>query len=115
MESSPHFLQGVFTFEGKGIESPVPLAPSLSYTVPAGTTAQTVYFRGGNTTGELICVLLVRDGKPMRYFPIGAKNHVHVPLRVVEDLDGGTVIELLLAAPEGAAGAVVLDLGLVEV
>ncbi len=114
MESSPRFLQGVFAFEGKGIESPVPLAPELSYTVAAGTTAQTVYFRGGNTTDELICILLVRDGKPMRYFPIGAKNHVHVPLRVVEDLDGGTVIELFLAAPEGVAGAVVVDLGLVE-
>ncbi len=115
MQSSPRFMQGVFAFEGKGIESPFPLSPALSYTVPAGTTTQTVYFRGGNTTGELIYVLLVRDGTPMRYFPIGAKNHVHVPLRVVEDLDGGTVIELFLAAPEGVAGAVVVDLGLVEV
>ena len=115
MESSPRFMQGVFAFEGKGIESPFPLAPALSYTVPAGTTAQAVYFRGGNTTDELICVLLVRDGKPMRYFPIGAKNDVHVPLRVVEDLDGGTVIELFLAAPEGVAGSVVVDMGLVEV
>jgi len=115
MQPSPRFMQGVFAFEGKGIESPFPLSPALSYTVPAGTTTQTVYFRGGNTTGELIYVLLVRDGTPMRYFPIGAKNHVHVPLRVVEDLDGGTVIELFLAAPEGVAGAVVVDLGLVEV
>ncbi len=115
MQSRPRFLQGVFAFEGKGIESPFPLAAALSYTVPAGTTAQTVYFRGGNTTGELICILLVRDGKPMRYFPIGAKNDVHVPLRVVEDLVSGTVIELFLAAPEGVAGAVVVDLGLVEV
>lgn len=115
MESSPRFLQGVFAFEGKGIESPFPLAPALHYTVPEGTIAQTVYFRGGNTTDELICILLVRDGKPMRYFPIGAKSDVHIPLRVVEDLDGGTVIELFLAAPEGIAGAVVIDLGLVEV
>lgn len=115
MESNPRFLQGVFAFEGKGIESPFPLAPALHYTVPAGVTAQMVYFRGGNTTGELICILLVRDGKPMRYFPIGAKNDVHIPLRVTEDLDGGTVIELFLAAPEGIAGAVVIDLCLVEV
>jgi hypothetical protein len=115
MDSSPRFLQGMFAFEGKGIESPFPLNPALSYTVPAGTIAQPVYFRGGNTAGELICILLVRDGKPMRYFPIGAKNQVHVPLRVVEDLDGGTVIELHLAAPEGVAGAVVIDMGLVEV
>lgn len=115
MPSSPQFMQGVFAFEGKGLESPFPLARALSYTVPAGTTAQTVYFRGGNSADELICVLLIRDGTPMRYFPIGAKNDVHVPLRVVEDLDGGTVIELFLAAPEGVAGTAVIDLGFVEV
>jgi hypothetical protein len=115
VQSTPRFLQGVFAFEGKGIESPVPLDDALTYAVPAGVITQPVYFRGGNTTGELICVVLVRDGKPMRYFPIGAKSDVHVPLRVVEDLDGGTVIELLVAAPEGLAGSIVVDLGLVEV
>src|SRR5260370_35189532 len=114
MQSSPRFMQGVFAFEGKGIESPFPLSPALSYTVPAGTTTQTVYFRGGNTTGELIYVLLVRDGTPMRYFPIGAKNHVHGPLRVVGDLDGGTGIGLFLPAPEGGAGAVGVDMTWVD-
>ena len=48
-------------------------------------------------------------------FPIGAKASTHVPLRVVEDLLGDTRIELHLAAPEGASGSVVVDLGLVEV
>jgi assimilatory nitrate reductase catalytic subunit len=37
-----------------------------------------------------------------------------VALRVVEDLDSGTLVELHLAAPEGVGGAVVVDLGLVE-
>ena len=36
-------------------------------------------------------------------------------LAVVEDLDEGTVLELHLAAPDGLAGTVVVDLGLVEV
>jgi assimilatory nitrate reductase catalytic subunit len=115
VESTPRFLQGVYHFEGKGMEAPLPLDPALSYTVPLGVITQLVYFRGGNTTAELICVVLVRDKKPMRYFPIGAKNGVHVPLRVVEDLDAGTVIELHLAAPEGIAGSLVVDVGLVEV
>jgi len=115
VQSNPRFLQGVFPFEGKGLESPFPLHAALTYTVPAGVVAQPVYFRGGNTTAELICVLLVRDGSPMRYFPIGAKSDVHVPLRVVEDLDGGTVLELHLAAPDGVTGTVVIDLGLVEI
>lgn len=115
MQSTPRFLQGVFPFEGKGLDQPVPLADELSYTVPAGVTAQAVYFRGGNATGELVCVVLMRDGIPMRYFPIGAKGDVHVPLRVVEDLLAGTPVDLWIAAPAGLAGTVVIDLGLVEI
>jgi hypothetical protein len=115
VNSKPRFLQGVFPFEGKGIDAPFPLDAALSYTVPLGVTTQPVYFRGGNTTAELIYVVLVRDGSPMRYFPIGARGDVHVPLRVVEDLDGGTVLELQVAAPAGVAGSVVVDVGLVEV
>ena len=115
MNSTPRFLQGVFAFEGKGLDQPVPVDGALSYVVPAGITAQAVYFRGGNATDELICVVLMRDGKPMRWFPIGAKSDVHIPLRVVEDLDSGTAVELYLCAPPGVAGMVVVDLGLMEV
>ena len=115
MHSTPRFLQGVFAFEGKGVDQPLPVDGALSYVVPDGVVAQAVYFRGGNTAGELICAVLMRDGKPMRYFPIGAKGDVHVPLRVVEDLDAGTAIELYVSAPVGVTGTVVVDLGLVEV
>ncbi|MEV4131937.1 molybdopterin oxidoreductase [Dactylosporangium sp. NPDC049742] len=115
MRSTPRFLQGVYAFVGKGIDAPVAVDAALSYTVPVGVVTQTVYFRGGNTTDELVYVVLTRDGTPMRYFPIGAKSDVHVPLRVVEDLDAGTVVELLVGAPEGVSGAIVVDLGLVEV
>jgi len=55
------------------------------------------------------------NGQPMRYFPIGAKGEVHVPLRVVEDLLAGTAVELWIAAPAGLAGTVIVDLGLVEI
>jgi assimilatory nitrate reductase catalytic subunit len=114
VHTTPRFLQGVYRFEGKGLESPLSLDESLSYLVPPGMTTQPVYFRGGNSSAELIYLLLVRDGQPMRYFPIGARGDVHVPLRVVEDLDSGTTVELQLAAPDGVAGTVVVDLGLVE-
>jgi assimilatory nitrate reductase catalytic subunit len=110
----PRFLQGVYSFEGKGLESPLPLDERLRYLVPPGMTTQPVYFRGGNSTDELIYLVLLRDGQPMRYFPIGARGEVHVPLRVVEDLDPGTTVELHVAAPDGVAGTVVVDLGLVE-
>jgi hypothetical protein len=32
----------------------------------------------------------------------------------VEDIDGGSVVELYLAAPDGVGGSVVVDLGMVE-
>ena len=113
--STPRFLQGAFEFEGKGLDEPVPMDGTLRYVVPAGAVSQPVYFRGGNSTDEMVSVVLLRDGAPMRYFPIAAKGATHVALRVVEDLLGDTVLELAIAAPAGCAGTVVVDLGLVEV
>ncbi|MCZ2861240.1 molybdopterin oxidoreductase family protein [Blastococcus sp. VKM Ac-2987] len=115
VKSTPRFLQGVFPITGEGLAKPGPVDPALRYTVPAGRTAQALYFRGGNATGELVYVLLVHDGEPMRWFPIGARADTHVPLRVVEDLVAGSVVELHAAAPEGVTGEIVVDLGLVEV
>ncbi len=115
MHSTPRFLQGIFPFEGQGVDKPAPLHEALTYTVPMGVTTQPLYFRGGNSTDELVTVVLVRDGAPMRYFPIAAKGATHVALRVVEDLLGDTVLELFVAAPSGCAGTVVVDLGLVEI
>jgi len=114
MDSQPRFLQGVYEFEGNGLEKPFLLADELVYEVPAGLQSQLVYFRGGNATDELVCAVLTRDGMPMRYFPIGARNATHVPLRVVEDLLSGTRLEVHLGAPVGSSGAVVIDVGMME-
>lgn len=113
--STPRFLQGAFDFEGNGLAKPGPIDEALRYVVPAGRITQPVYFRGGNSSGEMITVVLFRDGKPMRYFPIAAKGATHVSLRVVEDLLADTVLELMVAAPAGVDGTVVVDLGLVEI
>ena len=113
--STPRFLQGAFEFAGNGYREPLPIDASLRYTVPAGATTQPVYFRGGNSTDQMITVLLYRDGKPMRYFPIAAQGATHVALRVVEDLLSDTILELYVAAPAGTSGSVIVDLGLVEV
>jgi hypothetical protein len=113
--STPRFLQGPFEFEGKGFHDPFLLDGSLRYVVPPGATAQPVYFRGGNSSDEMISVILVRDAKPMRYFPIAAKGATHVALRVVEDLLADTVLEIFIAAPAGVRGTVIVDLGLVEI
>lgn len=113
--SSPRLLQGIFEFEGQGLDKPSAIDPGLSYTVPAGNEAQFVYFRGGNASPDLVCAIIMRDGEPMRYFPIGAQAATHVALRVVEDLLAETEIEIQLVAPAGASGHVVIDVGLVEI
>ena len=100
---------------GDFTDSPALLDSSLRYVVPAGMITQPVYFRGGNSADELITIVLMRDGAPMRYFPMGAKDGVHVPLRVVEDLIADTVIEVFVAAPDGLSGTVFVDIGLVEI
>jgi assimilatory nitrate reductase catalytic subunit len=115
VHTTPRFLQGVFPFQGQGMEKPTVISSALRYAVPDGVVAQALYFRGGNSSEELITVVLLREGVPMRYFPIGAKGDVHVPLRVVEDLPAGTVLELQVSAPDGLSGTIVVDLGLVEV
>ena len=111
--SSTRFLQGIFDFEGGGLHEPFLLDRRLTYTVPAGNEAQFVYFRGGNSSSEMVCAIVMRDGEPMRYFPIGANAATHVPLRVVEDLLAETRLEVFVGA-EGS-GQVVIDLGLVEI
>jgi hypothetical protein len=112
--STPRFLQGVFEFAGKGYGSLIGIDDSLTLTVPAGATVQAVYFRGGNSSGEMVTVALMHDGKPVRYFPIGAREGTHVPLRLVENFLEGAVLELALVAPEDTTGTLVIDLGLVE-
>ena len=83
--------------------------------MPSDRRAQTVYFRAGNSTAEMVTVVLVRDGAPMRSFPIGAKGAVHIPLVVVEDLPPDTKLELHVLAPAGCSGTLVVDMGFVEI
>jgi hypothetical protein len=115
MASTPKFLQGVFAFSGNGLDKPELIDDALVYVVPPGVIAQPLYLRGGNSSDELILVTLLRDGQPMRLFPMGARASINVPLRVVEDVDPDTRLELTIAAPAGTTGEVVIDFGLVEV
>jgi hypothetical protein len=115
MDSIARFLQGVFSFTGAGLAKPLPLGEGLSYAVPADRRAQLIYFRAGSSVDDLVTLVLLRDGKPMRYFPLGAKGAMHVSLAVVEDLLPDTRIEVLIGAPEGVAGTVVVDIGFTEI
>lgn len=112
--SKPAFLQGTFAFSGNGLESPTPIE-GAHYQVPYDKRGQLVYVRAGNSSDSLVTLVLVCNDKPMRYFPLGARGAVHVPLAVVEDLSPESRLTLQLAAPKGADGTVVVDIGFVEV
>ena len=115
IESKPKFLNGIYPFQGVGYDKAGPLSDKLVYSVPSDKRAQLIYFRGGNSCAEMVCLILMRDGQPMRYFPIAAKGAEHVPLAVVEDLEPDTKLELFVAAPAGASGMLVIDVGLLEI
>ncbi len=115
MDATPRFLQGVYPFTGEGLQKPTPLSAELAYTVPADKRSQLIYLRAGNSTDELIYLLLRRADKPMRYFPVGAKSTLHVSLAVTEDIFPETRLEFLIGAPVGVSGIVVIDVGLLEI
>jgi hypothetical protein len=115
MLEKPAFIQGVFAFEGLGLEKPIAFAVRAVYQVPADKRAQSVYFRAGNPSGEMIYLVLAAGGRAMRYFPVGAKGATHVPLAVIEDISPGTEVEILVAGPAGMKSSVLIDAGFVEI
>ena len=115
IESVPCIITGIFSFTGAGFARPVPLDGLAAYATPADKRAQLIYLRAGNSAAEMVALVLLRNGVPMRLFPLGARSGQHVPLAVVEDLFPETRLELHVAAPEGLSGTIVLDMGLVEI
>jgi len=111
---TPRFLQGVFPFAGRGLFDLAPLDDTLDYTVPAGRTARLVYFRVGNHSDDLLYLIVAAQGAPIRYFPVGPKGDLHVPLAIVESHPAGTRFQVLYAAPRGLTGTLILDVGFVE-
>jgi hypothetical protein len=114
MNPTPRFIQGTFSFSGRGLGAAHPLHDGARFTVPSDKRAQLVYLRAGNSSDALVCLVLTRDTKPMRYFPIGAKASIHVPLAVVEDIFPESKLEVLVAAPEGVTGTIIVDIGILE-
>jgi len=115
MNETPKFIQGVFTFRGAGLTRLAPLTPAATYKVPYDRRAQLIYLRAGNASSELVYLASNRGGKSMRLFPIGAKEAVHVPLSIVEDVDPESELELCVGAPEGMDASLVIDMGILEI
>jgi len=109
------FVQGMFAFEGRGLETPVSFEPKVVYRVPADKHTPLTYCRLGNPTPEFLYVVVERDGTPMRLFPCGAKSGIHVPHAINDDILPDSTIELLVGAPEGLSAKVMIDLGFVEI
>lgn len=115
MLENPRFIQGVFAFEGRGLDRPEPLRPAAIYEVPRDRRAQLIYLRAGNSAPEMVYLVLRQNERPMRYFPIGAKSAMHVPLAIVEDILPEARVDVSIGAPEGVHGTLLLDIGLMEV
>jgi hypothetical protein len=115
MNETPKFIQGVYSFRGVGLGQAVPLRPAATYQVPFDKRAQLIYLRAGNSSAEMIYVALNRGGHGLRFFPIGAKGAIHVPLSIVEDIEPESQLELCIGAPEGLEGSVLIDMGLLEI
>lgn len=113
--ATPRFLQGVYPFAGRSVFDLAPLYEELLYVVPAAHSAQIVYFRAGNLADDLIYLTLSANDVPVRYFPVGPKSDFHVPLAIVETYAAGTRLQVCFAAPRGLTGAVILDVGIVEI
>ena len=110
-EGKPILLQTIIPFEGSGLQNPHPIG--LGYTVPKGRTLGMLYFRGGSTVSGMVNITIMRDGRPMRYFPIASGSAMHVSLAIVEEMPEHTRIEVY-AAGEGA-GTLILDIGYLEI
>jgi hypothetical protein len=115
VNEKPAFIQGLYSYRGAGLARPIAFDPPVTYVVPADKRAQTVYFRAGNPSPEMIYLVLTRNGAPMRLFPVGAEGAIHVALAVVEDLEPESRMEILVGAPKSGENAVVLDVGFLEI
>jgi len=110
-EGRPVLLQTITTFEGSGLQNSHPIG--LGYTVPRGRTLGMLYFRGGSTVSGMVNITIMRNGRPMRYFPIASGSAIHVSLAIVEEMPENTQIEVY-AAGEGS-GTLILDIGYLEI
>jgi assimilatory nitrate reductase catalytic subunit len=114
-KATPRFLQGVYPFAGRGVFDPVPVHDELRYIVPKDRLAEVIYFRAGNLSDDILYLSVTANDTPVRYFPIGPKSDIHVPLAIVESYPAGTKIEIIMAAPRGLSGTIVVDAGLLEI
>jgi hypothetical protein len=114
-KAKPQFIQGTFPFIGAGITERIPLSHEAEYLVPEGCQAEVLYVRAGNHSNEIIYLTLCANSRPIRYFPLGKSEAMHIPLAIIEPHDAGTKLTIEISAVRGESGVVILDIGLLEV
>ena len=70
----PTFMQGLFSFRGRGLDNPMPFRAARLTTVPFDKRAQTIYFRAGNASAEMIYLVLTRRRQAHALLPGGRKE-----------------------------------------
>lgn len=109
------FLQGTFPFIGAGITERILLTDQAEYVVPEGCQAEVLYLRAGNHSEQLIYLTLCANQRPIRYFPLGKGEAMHIPLAIIEAHPAQTHLTVQVSAIRGESGLVILDIGLLEV
>jgi hypothetical protein len=81
IESQPKFMNGVYSFVGSGYEKLAPVSDKLTYMVPPDKRAQLIFLRVGNSCAEMIYLVFMKDGTPMRYFRSAPRTRCTCPSR----------------------------------
>ncbi len=91
---TPKFLQGVYRFEGRGLENPVSFDPKGRVRSSPRQAGTAILFPRGQFLARDDLSGLMRNDKPMRYCPLGAKGALDVGFHVIEETAPGTVLEV---------------------
>jgi len=110
--SKPTILRGIVPYKGKGLGEFLSLGFKAWTTVRRGT--RIAYLNVGHSGSEMIVVEAKGDFTGLHFHPIGPKGAMHVAYAPESTPATYAHFELKLAAPLGAEGVLVFDVGLVE-
>ncbi len=114
METTPHFLNGVHSFSGSGLETATPLA-GLRYAVPSAKRAQLIYFRGGNSSAEMVAVQPGARRQADAHLPDRRQGRGPRAAGGGRGPAPGQRGRGVRGGPGGLSGQIVLDIGFLEI
>ena len=112
MESKTTILRGIVPYKGKGLGEFLTLGFKAWTTVRRGT--RIAYVHAGHSGSEMVVLEAKGDFTGLHFYPIAPKGAVHVSHAPDSTPANYAHFEIKLAAPLGAEGNLVFDVGLVE-